>query len=177
MRASKAYNSTQAMAALFQRMTPGSNIAANLIHVALFSGTPPTDDQLTALNTTTASQFTWNAAAIAAFATQTQMLANCVVQSIQPVMDYDNNILSLPIGGQSNLATVAAAGTPTWFMLRMTTAASAADTWAGFVAGTNATVVITGTVGDENSSADLRIFGGTVALNQPVRLADLRIKF
>jgi len=177
MRASKAYNSTQAMAALFQRLVPGSNVAANMIHVALFSGTPPTDDQLTALNAATASQFAWSAAAISAFAAQYQMLANCAVQAITPTMDYDNNILSLPIGGQSSLATVAAAGTPTWFMLRMTTTASSADTWAGFVAGGNATVIITGTVGDENSSADMRILGGTVALNQPVRLADLRIKF
>lgn len=177
MRASKAYNSTQAMAALFQRMTPGSSIAANLIHVALFSGTPPTDDQLTALNTTTASQFTWTASTISAFAAQYQMLANCAVQAITPTMDYDNNILSLPLGGQSSLATVAAAGTPTWFMLRMTTAAQTSDAWGGFSNGNIATVVITGTVGDENSNADMRILGGTVALNQPVRLADLRIKF
>ena len=177
MRASKAFNSSMAMAALFQRITAGASLGANLMHVALFSGTPPTDDQLTALNTTSASQFTWNAAAISAFAVQAQMLANCAVQAITPTMDFDNNILSLPIGGQSNLATVAAAGTPTWFMLRMTTAASTADTWAGFIGGTNATVIITGTVGDENSNADMKILGGTVALNQPVRLADLRIKF
>lgn len=177
MRASKAFNSSMAMAALFQRITSGANVGANLIHVALFSGTPPTDDQLTAMNAATASQFTWNAAAISAFAVQAQMLANCAVQSIMPVMDFDNNILSLPIGGQANLATVAAAGTPTWFMLRMTTTASASDNWAGFTAGGNATIVITGTVGDENSNADMKILGGTVALNQPVRLADLRIKF
>lgn len=177
MRASKAFNSSMAMAALFQRITVGASLGANLMHVALFSGTPPTDDQLTALNTTSASQFAWGSAVISGFALPSQMLANCVVQAITPTMDFDNNILSLPIGGQSNLATVVADGTPTWFMLRITTATSTSDSWAGFVAGANAAVIITGTVGDENSNADMKILGGTVALNKPVRLADLRIKF
>ncbi|QZE58984.1 hypothetical protein MPK64_gp081 [Erwinia phage pEa_SNUABM_16] len=177
MRISKAYNSFMAMAALNQRMPPNSNTAVNTIHVGLFSGTPPTDAQLSAMITTASTTAPWSASAISAFATAANFLGDVMCGVVPIAMDMDNNIMQIPLSAQANLATIAAAGTPTWFMMRLAQTASAADTFAGFTTGSNAYVIITGTVGDENSNADLKIVGGTVAMNQPLRIADLRIKY
>ncbi|EBY9527524.1 hypothetical protein D5P86_00900 [Salmonella enterica subsp. enterica serovar Infantis] len=176
MRVSKAFNSLQAMVALNWRMVPGAYVAANTAHIALFSGTPPTDDQLAAMFSTTSGSTTWSSAAISQFATQSNFLGDVVLNQFIPNMDYDNNVLQLPFSSQPNLITVPTSGTPTWFLMRVTSVASAGDAWANFIAGTNCYVLMTGTVGDENSSADMRILGGTVTVAQPVRIADMRIK-
>lgn len=176
MRVSKAFNSLQAMVALNWRMVPGAYVAANTAHVALFSGTPPTDDQLTAMLSTASGSTTWSAAPISQFATLSNFLGDVVLNQFIPVMDYDNNILQLPFSSQPNLITIPTSGTPTWFLMRVTSVASAGDAWANFAAGTNCYVLMTGTVGDENSSADMRILGGAVTAAQPVRIADMRIK-
>lgn len=176
MRVSKAFNSFQAMAALNFRMVPGSYVAANTTHIALFSGTPPTDDQLTALLFTTANQIAWSSTAIAAFATQSNFLGDVVLNQFIPVMDYDNNVFQLSFSSQPNIISVSTSGTPTWFLMRVTSTAAGGDAWNNFIAGTNGYVIMTGTVGDENSSADMRILGGSVTAAQPVRIADMRIK-
>ena len=61
-------------------------------------------------------------------------------------------------------------------MMRLAQTVSAADTFAGFAAGATAYEIIVGTVGDENSAADMKILGGAVVAGQPVRIADMRIK-
>ncbi|QZE56278.1 hypothetical protein pEaSNUABM3_00081 [Erwinia phage pEa_SNUABM_3] len=176
MRVSKAFNSLQGMIALNWRLVPGSAASANTVHIALFSGTPPTDDQLQAMLSTTNTMFTWSAAALSSFATQSNFLGDATLSSFVPNMDYDNNIINLPFSSQPNTMTIATSGTPTWFLMRVTSVASAGDSWTNFVAGTNCYALMTGTVGDENSTADLRILGGTVTAGQPVRVADMRIK-
>lgn len=177
MRVSKAYNSFMAMTALNPRLPPNSNTAVNAVHIALFSGEPPTDAQLNAMITTSGQTIPWSAAAINSFASALNFLGDVTCGIMTVTMDLDNNVMQLPFSAQANLATIAASGTPTWFMMRLTAAASAADTFAGFAAGSSAYVVITGTVGDENSNADLKIVGGTVIAGQPLRLADMRIKY
>ncbi|QZE59992.1 hypothetical protein pEaSNUABM35_00075 [Erwinia phage pEa_SNUABM_35] len=177
MRVSKAYNSFMAMAALNNRLPPNGNTAVNAAHIALFSGTPPTDAQLNAMIGTAGQAITWSAAAISSFATATNFLGDVMCGVMTVTMDIDNNVMQLPFSAQTNLATIASSGTPTWFMMRLASAASAVDTFAGFAAGGSAYVVITGTVGDENSNADLKIVGGTVVAGQPLRLADMRIKY
>lgn len=177
MRVSKAYNTIQAQIALSFRMPPGSAIAAGIVHVALFSGTPPTDDQLQTLLATTNTMTSWSASLISAFATQSNFLGNVTLGAFTPTMDYDNNVFNLPLSAQPNLFTIATSGTPTWFMLRQCSAAITTDAWANFVQGTNLYNCLVGTVGDENSAADLKIVGGTVTAGQPVRVPDMRIKF
>ena len=177
MRVSKAYNTVQAQIALLGRLAPGNTVTAGFTHVALFSGTPPTDDQLQTLLGTTNTMTSWSATLIAAFATQTNFLGNVALGAYVPTMDYDNNVLNLPLSAQPNLFTIATSGTPTWFMLRQCSAAITQDAWANFVQGTNLYNCIIGTVGDENSAADLKIVGGTVTAGQPLRIPDMRIKF
>ncbi|QZE59659.1 hypothetical protein pEaSNUABM39_00079 [Erwinia phage pEa_SNUABM_39] len=176
MRVSKAYNSFMAMVAINTRLSPGSSSAANTTHIGLFNGTMPTDAQLSALITPIANAVTWSSATIAPFATATNFLGDLMCGAMPIVMDYDNNVIQLPFSAQQNLATIATSGTPTWFMMRLS-AASAADTFAGFAGGGTGYVIIVGTVGDENSTADLKIVGGTVTAGQPLRLADMRIKY
>lgn len=176
MRVSKAYNSFMAMVSLNTRFSPGSNSAANTPHLALFNGAMPTDAQLMALTTVAANSITWTAAAIAPFATAANFLGNVMCGVMPIAMDYDNNVIQLPFSSQQNLMTIATSGTPTWFMMRLS-AAQAVDTFAGFSGGGVGYVVIVGTVGDENSTADLKILGGTVTAGQPVRASDMRIKF
>lgn len=177
MRVSKAYNTVQAMQSILARMAGGSAVTATACHVALFSGTPPTDDQLQAMIATANSQIAWTASTISAFATSANFLGDVALASFTPALDIDNNTLLIPLSAQANLATVASTGTPTWFMLRLTSATTATDTFVGFTTGTNAYVIITGTVGDENSAADMKVLGGTVTVGQPLRIADMRIKF
>lgn len=176
MRVSKAYNTLQSQIALCTRMSPGSFVGGNLTHLALFSGTPPTDEQLQALLTTANTLTTWSAAAISAFATPTNFLGNVSLGTFTPTMDYDNNVLNLPLSSQPNVFNIAASGTPTWFMLRQCSAGTAVDNWTGFTTGTNLHNCIVGTVGDENSNADLKILGGAVVAGQLLRVADMRIK-
>lgn len=176
MRVSKAYNTLQAQIALCFRMPPNSTIAAGIVHVALFSGTPPTDDQLQTMLATTNTMTSWSASLISAFATQTNFLGNVALGAFVPTMDFDNNVMNLPLSAQPNLFTIATSGTPTWFMLRQCSASITADAWANFVSGTNLYNCIVGTVGDENSAADLKIVGGTVTAGQPLRVPDMRIK-
>lgn len=176
MRVSKAYNSFMTMVALNTRFTPGASSAGNAPHIGLFNGTVPTDAQLSALMTTVANAITWSPAAIAPFATAANFLGDLMCGTMPIVMDYDNNVIQLPFSAQQNLATIATSGTPTWFMMRLA-AAQAVDTFAGFSGGGTGYVVIVGTVGDENSTADLKIMGGTVTAGQPLRLADMRIKY
>ncbi|AWY08358.1 hypothetical protein HOT49_gp081 [Erwinia phage vB_EamM_Alexandra] len=177
MRVSKAYNSFGAMCAINTRMPPSSNTGANNIHIGLFSGTMPTDDQLMALITTVANGVGWSAAAISGYATAANFLGDVTCGIMNIPMDIENNVIQLPFSAQQNLATIALSGTPTWFMMRLNTTASAADTFAGFTVAGSAQVIIVGTVGDENSAADMKILGGTVTAAQPLRLSDMRIKY
>ncbi|QZE55943.1 hypothetical protein pEaSNUABM52_00085 [Erwinia phage pEp_SNUABM_52] len=178
MRTAQAYNRNAGLINQAQRLF--GTVSANALHLALFSGTMPTDDQLTALLGTASQSVLWSAGTIAAFATTGNFLADVVFpQSFVPVTDIENMQMSFPLSAQTATFTAAQAGTPTWFLLRISSAAQTSDAWAGFSSGTNAYTIIVGTVGDENSAADLKIVGGAVTMNTlaPIRPMDLRLKY
>lgn len=175
MRVSQQLNRHQAMGTVVPALGPTA-LPNNTLHLALFSGTPPTDDQLLAMlgsNQTVA----WSTAAIAAFATATNFLADVTLLSHQFTFDPESMTLLLPMSTQANLFTVTKSDAPTWFMIRRTSGAAATDNFVGFTGGSTASAIIVGTVGDENSTADLKLVGGLVTTNTPVRVSDLRIKF
>lgn len=174
MRVSPDFNRINANACVLALMN--GNIPQGRLHIALFSGTPPTDDRLITI-LTTASSVPWGTSAIAEWATSANFLADLNVQAVTSVVDVETMTWNVPLSVQAGQFVVAQAGTPTWFMARYTTSAQGNNAFSDFYSGSNAQCIITGTVGDENSNAELKIVGGTVALNAPVRAADLRIKF
>lgn len=175
MRVSPDFNRINANACVLPLMN--GNIPQGRLHIALFSGTPPTDDRLITM-LTTASSVPWGGASIIAeWATATNFLADLNVQAVTGVVDVETMTWSVPLSVQAGQFVVAKAGTPTWFMARYTSSAQSNTAFTDFCSGSTAQCIITGTVGDENSNAELKIVGGTVALNAPVRAADLRIKF
>lgn len=173
MRTSKAYNTLQAMTALVSRFQPGATSNAAYIHIGLFSGEPPTDDKLMSIIGGASSAATWPSTTLTP---SENFLGDVALGSITPVMDFDNNILVLPFSAQANQITIAKSDIPTWFILRVSTTGNAADNWTGFSASAPVWAVVAGTVGDENSNADMKILGGAVTAGQPVRIADMRIK-
>lgn len=174
MRVSPDFNRINANACVLPLMN--GNIPQGRLHIALFSGTPPTDDRLITM-LTTASSIPNISSAIAEWATSANFLADLNVQAVTSVVDVETMTWNVPLSVQAGQFVVAQAGTPTWFMARYTTSAQGNNAFTDFYSGGNAQCIITGTVGDENSNAELKIVGGTVALNAPVRAADLRIKF
>lgn len=70
------------------------------------------------------------------------------------------------------------AGTPTFFVAMKTSAAGTdASSWAAMVSGTNLLDVIIGSVGDEDSNADLKLVGGKIVVGQGYRFTDFNIQF
>jgi hypothetical protein len=174
MRVSPDFNRINANACVLALMN--GNIQQGRLHIALFSGTPPTDDRLiTMLGTTPYVPRGGNT--ISEWATMANFLADLNVQAVTSVVDVETMTWNVPLSVQAGQFVVAQAGTPTWFMARYTSSAQSNTAFTDFYSGGTAQVIITGTVGDENSNAELKIVGGTVALNAPVRAADLRIKF
>lgn len=177
MRVSAAFNSQQAMIALLPRLVPNTAVTDRTCHLALFSGPVPTDDQMMTLLGSAASVAPISAAAIASFATASNFLGSVALGSFTPVVDPDNMILQLPLSAQTNNIAVAASGTPTFFIFRQLTTAQTASTFDAFAATGNAYTLLWGTVGNENSQADMKIVGGTVTAGQAIRPSDIRIKF
>ena len=174
MRVSPDFNRINANACVLALMN--GNIPQGRLHIALFSGTPPTDDRLITMLGTT-PYVPWGGNTISEWATMANFLADLNVQAVTGVVDVDTMTWNVPLSVQAGQFVVAQAGTPTWFMARYTASTSGNNAFTDFCYGGNALCIITGTVGDENSNAELKIVGGTVALNAPVRAADLRIKF
>ncbi|QYW04754.1 hypothetical protein MPK74_gp086 [Erwinia phage pEa_SNUABM_7] len=175
MRVSASFNSNQSLVNLLLRFVPNSTMLDNVLHVGLFNGTMPTDDQILAL--LGSSQLpTWTAAAVAPFATASNFLGDLACLSIVPTIDPDALSLVIPLSSQANNFVIATSGTPTWFMMRLCAAASAGSAFANWSASTTCSALVWGTVGDENSTADLKIVGGTVTANVAVRPSDIRIK-
>lgn len=72
----------------------------------------------------------------------------------------------------------AAAGTPTFFIaLRTSAAGTDASTWAAFISGTYVDDFIIGTVGNEDSDADLKLVGGSIVSGQGYRFTDLNVQY
>lgn len=174
MRVSPDFNRINASANILALMN--GSIPSNRLHIALFSGAIPTDDRLITL-VTSASTVPWGSSPISEWATAANFLADLNVQAVVSVTDIETMTWTVPLSTQSGQFIVGQAGTPTWFMARYTNSTSGNNAFGDFCGGGSAQVVIVGTVGDENSNAELKIFGGTVALNNPVRAADLCIKF
>lgn len=176
MRVSPDFNRINANACVLSLMN--GSIPQARLHIALFSGTPPTDDRLITMLTTASSVYWGGATIIAEWATSANLLADLNVHAVTSVVDAETMTWNLPLSVQAGQFVVAQAGTPTWFMARYTTSSAQGNgAFTDFCSGGIAQCIITGTVGDENSNAELKIVGGTVALNAPVRAADLRIKF
>lgn len=174
MRVSPDFNRINANACVLPLMN--GNIPQGRLHIALFSGTPPTDDRLITM-LTSLSSVPWGTSTIAEWATAANFLADLNVQTVVSVVDVETMTWNVPLSVQAGQFVVAQAGTPTWFMARYTRSTSGGNAFSDFYSGGELFGIITGTVGDENSDAELKIVGGTVALNAPVRAADLRIKF
>lgn len=72
----------------------------------------------------------------------------------------------------------AVAGTPTFFIaLRTTAAGTDASTWAAMTSGTYVDDVIIGTVGNEDSDAELKLVGGSIVVGQGYRMTDINIQY
>ncbi len=177
MRVSSAFNSQQAILSLLPRLGPNTTVSANTCHLALFSGPVPTDDQMMGLLYPLSSVAPMSAALIAAFAPSSAFLGDVALNSFIPTVDADNMIYQLPLSAQSNNIAIAASGTPTFFIFRQGSTAQPASTFDGFAAAGNAYTLLWGTVGNENSTADMKIVGGTVTAGQAIRPSDIRIKF
>jgi len=175
MRVSQDFNRHQALMALYQRLSTATTNGQ--LHVALFSGTPPTDEQLQALLDGTAAGFTWSAARLASFATSANFLADIALDVTTATYDPVTMQHVIPCSQQATNMVVAANGTPTWFLMRLSTVATTGMDFVGFTSAGVAYVCVTGTVGDENSNADLRIKGGTVSTGVQIRPMDFRFKF
>ena len=72
----------------------------------------------------------------------------------------------------------AANGTPTFFIaLRTSAAGTDASTWAAFTSGTAVDEIMIGTVGNEDSDAELKVVGGVIVSGQGYRMTDLNIQY
>jgi len=72
----------------------------------------------------------------------------------------------------------AANGTPTFFIaLRTSAAGTDASTWAAFISGTAVDEIMIGTVGNEDSDAELKLVGGSIVIGQGYRMTDLNIQY
>lgn len=71
-----------------------------------------------------------------------------------------------------------AVGTPTFFIAISTASVGTdASSWAAFISGGNAYSVIIGTVGDEDSNAEMKLVGGKIVAGQGYRFTDLAISY
>lgn len=98
----------------------------------------------------------------------------------KPVVTHD--VVARKIGVSfSNITTDLlgiAVGTPTFFIaLGTSTASTDASSWAAFISGTYAYSVIIGTVGDEDSNAEMKLVGGKIVAGQGYRFTDLAISY
>lgn len=72
----------------------------------------------------------------------------------------------------------AANGTPTFFIgLRTSAAGTDASTWAAFNSGSYIDEFIIGTVGNEDSDAELKLVGGSIVTGQGYRFTDLNLQY
>lgn len=72
----------------------------------------------------------------------------------------------------------AANGTPTFFIaLRTSAAGTDASTWAAFTSGSAVDEIMIGTVGNEDSDAELKLVGGSIVIGQGYRMTDLNIQY
>ncbi len=175
MRVAQDFNRHQALLGVVPRINAA--LATGQLHIALFSGTPPTDAQLQSLMDTSNGTFVWNPTKLAAFATSANFLADVAVDVFTPVFDASTLTHVLPISQQANNMVVSANGTPTWFLARYAAASTTTADFTNFAKADTGYVCLSGTVGDENSSADLRIAGGVVSTTVQLRPMDLRFKF
>ncbi len=71
-----------------------------------------------------------------------------------------------------------ASGTPTFFIgLRTSAAGTDASSWAAMISGSYVDEFIIGTVGNEDSDADLKLVGGSVVGGQGYRFTDLNLQY
>lgn len=72
----------------------------------------------------------------------------------------------------------AVAGTPTFFIAMSTIAASTdVSNYAAWVSGSGVDTIIMGTVGDEDSNAELKLVGGKIVVGQGYRFTDLSLSY
>lgn len=72
----------------------------------------------------------------------------------------------------------AANGTPTFFIaMRASSTGTDASTWAAFTSGSGVDEIIIGTVGNEDSDAELKLVGGSIVVGQGYRMTDLNIQY
>lgn len=100
--------------------------------------------------------------------------------SRKPVLTHDITARKIGVSFSSITTDLigAVAGTPTFFIAIGTSSAGTdASSWAAFISGTYAYSVIIGTVGDEDSTAEMKLVGGHIAVGQGYRFTDLALSY
>ncbi|WOL24650.1 hypothetical protein fHeYen902_304c [Yersinia phage fHe-Yen9-02] len=161
--------------------------AGNTTHIGVFSGDAATiTTAMKAYYRDTAKPLTnpsnlevWDASTLATFGlTDTNFLGVFVCnEAVTRTIDSVTGSLTFNLSATGGDLISLKSGTPSVFVLRYSTVASSTVSFASFAASSGANVIMFGTVGDENSEADLKILGGALTQGQHYRMTDLTINF
>ena len=143
---------------------------------AVYSGTPPTQAQILAATDSSSGNIKWDVLRTAL--ADRKLLA--YVNTTKPLFAVRDGIdlVRIPLAALDTPATVVASGTPTWYIFGHVatgaiTSPDTPDTASGIQLGN----MITGTVGNENSAADIQIMGGNIAVENGYTFMDLTLRF
>ena len=148
---------------------------ANFTSIGFFKGAVPDLD--TAVAQLTAGTNVINALTLANAlgATTDNCLAVMRLPLMTPSYDPAMNVWRIGLSSLTGNVPGLATGVPTFAVIRQGTAVGATDTWSGgFANGVGVSNALVATVGDENSSAELRILGGQIISGQSYRMTDLQ---
>lgn len=150
-------------------------IALNTLHIGLFKGEQQPMQRLFD-NSAPSNIYTWTNIATQLGLVQSNFLGSISCPALTPIFNPTARTLTLPLAPIAANLVGRADGVPTYYVARIGTA-NAANTWAGFnAAGTITGALWTGTVGDEDSDAELRFVSGEIKLDQAYRFLDLSIQ-
>lgn len=95
-----------------------------------------------------------------------------------PVTKVKNRKININFTAVTTDLIGAANGTPTFFIaLRTGATGTDASTWAAFTSGSTVDAIMIGTVGNEDSDAELKLVGGSIVIGQGYRMTDLNIQY
>lgn len=145
----------------------------------VFSGTVPTASQLLAAANSVTGQIDY--AALTANSPDRQLLVYCCYkEDLTPTVRGPDHIV-FPLTTAAAQGLVVNAGTPTWFLfgnVKSTNVSTITNTASGSpetVTGTKLGFTVLGTVGNESSTADMKIVGGTITTGAPYKFLDLDV--
>ena len=143
---------------------------------AVYAGTPPTKAQILAATDAATGNIKWDS--LRSVMTDRVLLA--YVNTAKPLIAVRdaNDAARIPLAALDTPAVVVANGTPTWYIYGhlVQGAFSGTDTPETITSVQMGNCVV-GSVGDENSSADVQIVGGTISTTNGYTFMDLPLKF